>query len=256
MKNKIIITAGGTSERIDNVRRITNNSTGKLGSIIANTLIQKYNDKLEQIYFICPENSCTPILDEKIKIINIFDTNDLKIVIEKLLTTEKIDFFLHSMAVSDYTVDYIVTAEMLAKSIVDASNVSNNNSMKIDTINSVYKAICENKETIKENKISSNEENLIIKLKKAPKIISLIKTLSPSTFLVGFKLLDGVSKETLLTVAKKLRDKNSCNLVVANDLSTIKNGKHEAFIIKENNEYIEASGKEDIAEKLLKELKL
>ncbi len=35
MKNKIIITAGGTSERIDNVRKITNSSTGKLVKVIA-----------------------------------------------------------------------------------------------------------------------------------------------------------------------------------------------------------------------------
>ena len=33
---KVVITAGGTSEKIDNVRKITNSSTGKLGLCIAN----------------------------------------------------------------------------------------------------------------------------------------------------------------------------------------------------------------------------
>ena len=31
---QVIITAGGTSERIDNVRKITNSSSGKLGVAI------------------------------------------------------------------------------------------------------------------------------------------------------------------------------------------------------------------------------
>ena len=37
---KIIITAGGTSEKIDNVRKITNSSTGKLGKLIAEHLMR------------------------------------------------------------------------------------------------------------------------------------------------------------------------------------------------------------------------
>ena len=37
---KFIITAGGTSEKIDNVRKITNSSSGKLGCIIANTIVK------------------------------------------------------------------------------------------------------------------------------------------------------------------------------------------------------------------------
>ena len=38
---KIIITSGGTSERIDNVRKITNSSCGKLGMTIANHLLEE-----------------------------------------------------------------------------------------------------------------------------------------------------------------------------------------------------------------------
>lgn len=38
MKKNIVITAGGTSEYIDTVRKITNSGTGKLGATIANKL--------------------------------------------------------------------------------------------------------------------------------------------------------------------------------------------------------------------------
>ena len=63
-------------------------------------------------------------------------------------------------------------------------------------------------ETLKGNKISSQEKNVVVVLKPTPKIISLVKDISPSTYLVGFKLLDGVQKEYLIEVAKNLRNKN------------------------------------------------
>lgn len=80
------------------------------------------------------------------------------------------------------------------------------------------------------------------KTKSTPKIISTIKELSPKTFLVGFKLLDNVSNELLIDTAMNMKEKNNCNLVVANDLYNIRHGNHKTFII--NN-------KEDIAIKRL-----
>ena len=68
------------------------------------------------------------------------------------------------------------------------------------------------------------------------------------------KLLDNVSEEDLINTAIKLKEKNNCNLTVANDLENIRKGNHKAFIIKPSNDYIIASGKEDIAEKLIGEL--
>ncbi len=48
----IVITAGCTSEKIDNVRKITNSSSGKLGMIIANEILNKYEDEIDIIYYI------------------------------------------------------------------------------------------------------------------------------------------------------------------------------------------------------------
>jgi len=233
---KIIITAGGTSEKIDNVRKITNSSSGKLGMTIANNIIKERENYIDKIYYICSKNSFKP-KHEKIEIIEIFDTNDLQEKITYLLKKEKIDYFIHSMAVSDYTVDYVTTSRRLSEHI--EKNKEN-----------IEYAIINNKEVINANKISSYEDNLIIKLKKTPKIISLIKDLSKDTYLVGFKLLDGVTEQELINTALKLKEKNNCDLVVANDLKNIRDGDHKAFIIKNENDYIIASNKEDIANKL------
>lgn len=233
---KVIITAGGTSEKIDNVRKITNSSSGKLGMTIANHLLNQNEDLI--IYYVCSKNSLRPT-DERVKIIEIDGTIDLKNNIEVLLLNERIDYFIHSMAVSDYMTDYVTTIERIKQS------VKNN-----DNIEAAFSSI----EIINGSKISSYEDNLVIVLKPTPKIISIIKDLSPSTYLVGFKLLDGVSKEELIEVAKKLRDKNKCDLVVANDLSTIRNGEHIAYIIDKNNEIEESRGKDDIAKKLVRRM--
>lgn len=233
---KIIITAGGTSEKIDNVRKITNSSTGKLGMTIANYLLKENNDLL--IYYICSKNSLRPS-NKKVKIIEIDGTMHLKKEIENLLLNEKIDYFIHSIAVSDYMTDYVTTIEKIKKSLKKTNNVD-------EAFNKI--------ETINGNKISSYEDNLVIVLKPTPKIISIIKDLSPSTYLIGFKLLDSVSKEELIEIAKKLRDKNKCDLVVANDLATIRNGEHVGYIIDKNNNVEEAHGKDDIAKKIVRRI--
>lgn len=229
---KIIITAGGTSEKIDNVRKITNSSSGKLGMIIANHILEKEEDII--IYYICSKDSYKPN-DSRVKIITIDGTIDLKNNIEYLLVNEKIDIFIHSMAVSDYTTDFVTTLDKITSELTNTGNLNN-------------------LECFKESKISSNEENLVIVLKPTPKIISLIKSISPKTTLVGFKLLDNVSKNELIKVAKKLRDKNNCDIVVANDLSTIRNGNHIAYLIDREDDIVEAHGKDNIAKKLVKKL--
>lgn len=229
---KIIITAGGTSEKIDNVRKITNSSTGKLGMIIANQIIKENNDCV--IYYICSKNSLRPN-NKNIKIIEIEGTSDLKSKIECLLLNEKIDVFIHSMAVSDYTTDFVTTLDKLKKELINSNDLSG-------------------LECFYDSKIPSNEDNLVIVLKPTPKIISLIKKISPKTYLVGFKLLDNVSKDLLINVAKNLRDKNHCDLVVANDLNNIRDGKHLAYIIDNNDAIEEAYSKDDIAKKLVKKI--
>ena len=232
----IVITSGGMSEKIDNVRKITNVSTGKLGMTIANYLLQGSNDI--KIYYVCSRNALRPT-DDRIKIIEIDDTIHLKNTIENLLTSEHIDYFIHAMAVSDYMTDYITTIEKIKKSIRENND-----------IDEAFKKV----EAIGGRKISSYEDNLVIVLKPTPKIISVIKTLSPSTCLVGFKLLDGVSKEELIEVAKNLKSKNKCDLVVANDLASIRNGEHIGYIIDRTNEIEEAHGKDDIAKKLVRKM--
>lgn len=222
---KVVITAGGTSEKIDNVRKITNSSTGKLGLCIANEFLRTIEDV--EITYICSKEAFCPS-DDRVKIKRIIGVDDLEREVRIVLENNDIDVFIHSMAVSDYKVDYVSTLEKL----------KNNEEFSMN-----------------DNKISSSLSDLVIVLKPTKKIISIIKDLSPNTYLVGFKLLDNVTKDKLIEVATNLMIKNKCNLVVANDLENIRNGRHIGYIIDEENNVINAEGKDDIAKKLVRRIK-
>ena len=235
----IVITSGGTIEPIDKVRKITNNSSGRLGSLIADKLLE---NKLVKITYICTRKSIKPTMvnfTNNLKIVEIETVNDLKTTVEKLLKEERVDYFIHAMAVSDYYVDYVSTANILTE------NFKNTNDIKNEILNPTNKLD-------NSSKLSSEEDNLIVVLKKSPKIINLIKKISPNTKLIGFKLLENVSKEELINVAIKLKDKNNCDYVVANDLSKISKDFHEAFIINKENTYKKVFTKNEIAENINK----
>ena len=230
---KFIITAGGTSEKIDNVRKITNSSSGKLGCVIANTILEEIDDA--RIYYICSRNSIRP-KDERVKILEVDGVIDLKNRVEFLLKNDNIDYFIHSMAVSDYMTDYVTTLTMMEESYKKNNNLDN-----VERLNG--------------NKLSSYEDNLVVVLKPTPKVISIIKNISPKTFLVGFKLLDGVCDEKLIYVGKELMKKNNCDVVVANDLANIRKGEHTAYLLDKDNCVSTAKGKDDIAKKLVRRFK-
>jgi len=100
---------------------------------------------------------------------------------------------------------------------------------------------------IREAKISSEKDNLIVVLEKAPKIIALYRDLAPDAVLVGFKLLSNVREDELVSAGFALLMKNDCDFVLANDLKTVRGGEHEGLLIARDGSYERASGKEAIA---------
>ncbi len=245
MKN-IIIDAGPTNERIDAVMKITNMSTGALGSIIADTLLANYMDEIDTIFYICPKLCYKPkTISDKIKFIQIDSTDDLLNALESLFREYKIDAIVHSAAVGDYKGQYVIRGEDLAEEIV-ASNLESLSKYEqkkriLDIFNNP-KAICND-----DTKISSYEKNLMVKLDLTPKVISSIKKFSPNTKLIGFKLLEGVSEDELYDVAHKLLIKNNADYIVGNLLDRIGNGKHFAMVINKDGIITKCENKKEIA---------
>lgn len=235
---RIVITAGGVKEKIDTVRSITNSSSGKLGLTIAHYfLIEQPDCELIYVY----GGTAEPCLDEKGRVenIKIKDTQDLLDVVSHILISRKVDIFIHSMAVADYTTEYILDLNKL-KNIVENQRIFDlDNAIELCKIDS-------------NSKMSSYMESPAIVLKKTPKVIEHIKKLSPFTFLVGFKLLDNVSEEELFDVGFNLLRKNRCNLVLANDIHKIRQGNHRGMLIYPEKTFDIVEGKHNIAKFIVK----
>lgn len=240
---KVIITSGGVKEKIDNVRNITNSSSGALGNKIAHCFLNSVPPKDIELFYI-HASSVEPILKSKrVNNIPINSTQDLLDAVDKVLKENEIDIFIHCMAVADYTTSRVIDFNAFIKDI--RANMSSNNFDVDDLLI---------KNTIGNNsKISSDIENPAIILKKTPKVIKRIKEISPYTFLVGFKLLDNVSEEELFDVGFDLLRKNRCNLVLANDIKHIREGNHTGLLIYPEKSYDVIKGKDNIAETLVSE---
>mgnify|MGYP001018304169 CR=1 FL=1 len=252
----VIITAGGTTEKIDAVRKITNTATGKLGSLTAEEFVKQGGDRIEKIFYICEKGTIMP-QSAHVEVITVEGAGSVKDVLSNLLTANKIDAVVHSMAVSDYTVDSLTTVENLAGFLSQKLFSLIGNEFHTDQSLAEFIATCirENNRLLDNNKkVSSNVQNLILCMRQTPKLIGMIKELQPSAILVGFKLLNNVNKQYLLDVGYELLQKNVCDFVLANDSREINTDHHIAYLISPDKSYIPFQTKEEIAHGIVQKI--
>lgn len=204
---KILITSGGTTEKIDAVRGITNHSTGTLGKYIAERFLDDY-----EVTLVTTKSAVKPESHPHLTLHIIDNVDSLMNNLEPLVKTH--DVLIHSMAVSDYTPVYMTDLTELkqAQKISDLLKKSNT-----------------------ETKISSQADYQVLFLKKTPKVISKVKIWNPAIKLIGFKLLVDVSRDELLTVAKKSLETNGADYILANDLTAISVKQHMAYLVGPNS---------------------
>ncbi len=97
---KIIITAGGTNEQIDQVRKIANAASGRLASAVAREFVRQAGEKLETIFYVCERGAIIPELS-CVEVVTVHGAESVGDVLTYILTNETIDAVVHSMAVSD-----------------------------------------------------------------------------------------------------------------------------------------------------------
>ena len=101
----ILITAGGTSEPIDNIRSITNTGTGTLGSLIADRFARKKS--VERVVYIHSSKAVLP-KTQKAVLIEADSTLELQEAVRRACREYRPDAIIHSMAVSDYKTGAVV----------------------------------------------------------------------------------------------------------------------------------------------------
>jgi phosphopantothenate-cysteine ligase len=101
-------------------------------------------------------------------------------------------------------------------------------------------------------KIDSDADELVIRCRRAPKVIRSVKEWSPDVFLVGFKLAAGTSEDDLLAEARDASRVSRADLTVANDLHEKNAGEHRLHLVPSDGGTVETlEPGDDLAERLV-----
>jgi phosphopantothenoylcysteine decarboxylase/phosphopantothenate--cysteine ligase len=169
-----IVTAGPTFEPLDDVRRLTNFSTGRLGTELANFLTARGH----KVTLLIGE-SATYAGERKVQAVKIFSTTaDLRAQL-KSFSGKKVDAIFHAAAVSDFAFGKMFTRDATGK-------------LK------PFKA---------SKKISTRGGNLFVELVPTPKIIAELRGWFPKTRIVGWKFeADGRRADALRAAERQIAD--------------------------------------------------
>lgn len=176
---KVIVTCGPSYEPIDQVRRLTNFSTGELGVLLSTELARAGHE-----VFCLKGSGATHPGPDKPCHVSLFNTNDdlLKLLVQAA-SMHAIGAVFQVAALCDYKV----------KHVADEQGRS-----------------CDSP------KIASRSGALTITLEPATKVIAHMRRLFPKSFLVGWKYELAGTREEALAKARKQIEENSMDACVVN----------------------------------------
>ena len=169
-----IVTAGPTFEPLDDVRRLTNFSTGRLGTELANFLTARGH----KVTLLIGESATWPG-ERKASSVKVFSTTaDLRAKL-KAFSGKKVDAIFHAAAVSDFAFGQIFT----------------------ETKTGEFSALKASK------KISTRQGAMLVELVPTPKIIAELRGWFPKAKIVGWKFeANGKRADALRAAEKQLTD--------------------------------------------------
>jgi phosphopantothenoylcysteine decarboxylase/phosphopantothenate--cysteine ligase len=184
---RVLVTAGGTSEKVDGVRVLTNISSGNTGSRLA----ELFNEFGFDVVLLRSENSSAGKTTLPLRTFTSFSS--LRTEMTKLLQQQDFDFVVHAAAVSDFS---------LAEVEVNGTR---------------YPA-----EKGLQGKLPT-AEHLSLHFKNNPKIVDEIKTLSRNskTQVIAFKLTSGATADERDQAVQKLQHHSAAEIVIQNDTTEI-----------------------------------
>lgn len=204
---RALVTAGGTAEPVDDVRVLTNRSTGRFGAAIANALAAAGVDVTllgsEGLY------ARQLPLHGSIRQVRFESTDQLAKALDGALA-QGTDLVFMAAAVSDYRPEAAA------------------------------------------GKISSQAEERTLRLTRTPKLLDRLYRACPDAYLVGFKLLSGVSREELERVARGQIERAHLDLCVANDLQELGGPTHPVLLVDAQEALRVEGPRQVVAERLVR----
>lgn len=177
-----VVTAGPTFEPLDEVRRLTNFSSGKLGSQLADFLVERGHE----VTLLCGHYATYREKQKAQKILPFDTTADLAEKL-RLLGDENVDVVFHAAAVSDFGFGKVFER----------------------TENGELREVIS-------PKISTRSGTLLTELVPTPKILSQLRGWFPKSRIIGWKYeLEGNRNDVLRKAIQQIRE-NKSDACVAN----------------------------------------
>lgn len=213
----VVVTGGGTVAPIDDVRSIANASTGRFSAAISEACLRRG----ATVWHVHTSTALLPLLRSAR-----FDLNtDDPAAEHARLSALRDDWVrhrdrLHLVALRQGGgADY---AEALRRVLVDRP---------VD-VAFLAMAVSDFEPEPVAGKIDSDNECITIRARRAPKVIRSVRDWSPGVYLVGFKLLSRADPDALIVAAEAACLTNRADLTVANDLQTLREGRHTVHLVR------------------------
>ncbi len=214
---RILITSGGTKVPIDPVRDITNMSSGRFGSNIATAFLERDHD----VHYMVSKYGRSPFSTT----FDFYQNDNWEREIGNFARLhnfcQKHRKHYHEYRYKDFE-EYAAALEQNIKYLQP-------------DIVLLAAAVSDYLVPYTDNKMRSSDD-MTLRMTPAPKLIAKVKLWHPETTLVGFKLLVEATDDQLFDAAQGSITTNGCDMVVANDLRTIMEGKHRIIIVRRNRE--------------------
>jgi phosphopantothenate-cysteine ligase len=233
---RVVVTGGGTIAPIDDVRLLTNVSSGRFAAAITEACLDRGADvwhihtpaaqlplKRWAGFDLDIANPATELLRlarlrekwlsqrERLRLVPLAvgNVNDYVAILKQTLHSQPVDVVFLPMAVADFEPEP------------------------------------------QPGKISSDVESLDLHCRRTPKVIRLVRDWAPLVYMVGFKLLSRASREELIRRATAACRDNRADLTVANDLETLRQGRHTVHLVRPGKEPETLEPGDDLAGRLV-----
>lgn len=232
----VVVTGGGTIAPIDDVRLLSNTSTGSLSARISEACLGRG----ARVWHIHAPSAQRPFHRLACWDLDAPDVRAERMRLERLherwvACRDR----LHLIPLSHGTVaDYAQTLrEVLQSEPIDIAFLA--------------MAVSDFEPEPFTGKLSSGLRKLHITAMPTPKVIQSVRDWAPKVYLVGFKLLAGTTTEELISTAREACRTNRADLTVANDQATVRSGRHVIHLVRSDQPVETRGPDEDIADRLV-----
>jgi phosphopantothenate---cysteine ligase (CTP) len=232
----VVVTGGATIAPIDDVRLLTNVSSGRFAAAITEACLQRG----ARVWHIHARSAELPFLR--------FARFDLNAGAPELELDRLVDLQKRWLTCRDRLKRFRLRAGNVSDYAATLQRVLQSNPIDVVIL---PMAVADFEPEPETGKISSDRETLVVNCRRTPKVIRQIRDWSPSVYLVGFKLLSHVPEDELIRTAESACITNRADLTVANDLETLRAGRHTIHLVRPDQPAERLGPGADLADRLV-----